>query len=281
SYSGNFDRYHLQAAVGRVWHLISLLNGYLVRRQPWKLAESGQKEDRAILTLVLYTAADLLRTVTILLYPIIPEGANKLWTQLGCGGNLEKQSLADLKWGQLKSSTKVGNAEPIFPRLDKEATLRKLHELAEEDATQELIAKEKRVESPTGQQPSTEPQAQAAPASSSVLPADQKITIDDFAKVDLRVGTILSAEPIPGATKLLKLQVDIGTEVRQVCAGIAEHYKPEDLVGLKIVLVANLQPRKLRGVESNGMVLAASVGEHGKPVLATFKEDVPNGTKLK
>ncbi|MDE3180029.1 MAG: methionine--tRNA ligase subunit beta, partial [Acidobacteriota bacterium] len=108
-----------------------------------------------------------------------------------------------------------------------------------------------------------------------------KITIDDFAKVDLRVGTIVSAEPIPGATKLLKLQVDIGTEVRQVCAGIAEYYEPEDLVGMKIVLVANLQPRKLRGVESNGMVVAASVGDDGRPVLATFKEDVPNGAKLK
>jgi len=97
----------------------------------------------------------------------------------------------------------------------------------------------------------------------------------------MRVGEILSAEPIPGAKKLLKLQVDIGTEIRQVCAGIAEHYRPEELVGMKVVLVANLQPRKLRGIESNGMIVAASVGEDGKPVLATFKEDVPKGTRLK
>ena len=97
----------------------------------------------------------------------------------------------------------------------------------------------------------------------------------------MRVGEVVSAEPIPGAKKLLKLMVDIGTEVRQVCAGIAEYYQPEQLVGMKVVLVANLEPRKLRGVESNGMIVAASVGGEGKPVLATFKEDVPKGAKLK
>ncbi len=97
----------------------------------------------------------------------------------------------------------------------------------------------------------------------------------------MRVGEVLSAEPVPGAQRLLKLMVDIGSEVRQVVAGIAEHYRPEQLVGMKVVVVANLQPRKLRGVESNGMILAASVGEEGRPVLATFKEDVPKGSKLR
>jgi methionyl-tRNA synthetase len=108
-----------------------------------------------------------------------------------------------------------------------------------------------------------------------------KISIEDFAKVEMRVGEILAAEPIPKADKLLKLQVDIGTEVRQVCAGIAQHYQPEQLVGMKVVVVTNLQPRKLRGVESNGMIVAASVGEEGRPVLATFKDDVPKGSKLR
>ena len=97
----------------------------------------------------------------------------------------------------------------------------------------------------------------------------------------MRVGEVVSAEAVPNATKLLKLMVDIGTEVRQVVAGIAEYYKPEQLIGMKVVLVTNLQPRKLRGVESNGMVVAASVGAEGRPVLATFKEDVPKGAKLK
>ena len=280
SYPDNFNRYALQPAVGRVWDLISLLNGYLVRRQPWKLAESGHEPDRSTLALVLYTAADLLRTVTILLYPIIPDSAKKLWAQLGCEEDLETQRLGNLGWSQLKPGTKVGKPEPIFPRLDKEETLRKLHELAEEDRASEKNIKEAMTQVESQPEQKSVPAA-PNPAPQAALQVNQKITIDDFAKVDLRVGTILSAEPIPGATKLLKLQVDIGTEVRQVCAGIAEHYKPEDLVGVKIVLVANLQPRKLRGVESNGMVLAASVGENGRPILATFKEDVPNGTKLK
>ena len=97
----------------------------------------------------------------------------------------------------------------------------------------------------------------------------------------MRVGEIVSAEPVAGAKKLTKLRVDIGTEVRQVVAGIAEYYSPEQLVGMKVVLVTNLQPRKLRGVESNGMIVAATVGEEGRPVLVTFKEDVPNGARLK
>ena len=112
-------------------------------------------------------------------------------------------------------------------------------------------------------------------------PADGKITIDDFLKVEMRVGEVKFAEKVKGADKLLRLEVDIGTEVRQVVAGIAISYKPEKLIGRKVVIVANLPPRKLRGLESNGMIVAASVGEDGKPVLAGFLEDVPVGAKLK
>ena len=107
------------------------------------------------------------------------------------------------------------------------------------------------------------------------------ISINDFAKVEMRVGEVKAAEHVPGASKLLKLMVDIGTEVRQVVAGLAEYYRPEDLIGMKVVVVTNLQPRKLRGVESNGMIIAASIGDHGRPVLVTFKEDVENGARLK
>lgn len=120
------------------------------------------------------------------------------------------------------------------------------------------------------------PPAQATPAA-----ADGKISIDDFLKVELRVGMVKAAEKVKGADKLLRLEVDIGTEVRQLVAGIALAYKPEDLIGRKVVIVANLQPRKLRGLESNGMIVAASVGENGLPVLAGFLEDVPIGAKLK
>ncbi len=113
------------------------------------------------------------------------------------------------------------------------------------------------------------------------MPASTKITIDDFAKVELRVGVVKSAERIQGADKLLKLMVDIGDEVRQVLAGIALGYTPEELVGRKVVVVANLAPRKMRGLESNGMLLAASAGADGKPVLCTFAEDIPVGSKVK
>jgi methionyl-tRNA synthetase len=129
------------------------------------------------------------------------------------------------------------------------------------------------------------PAAATAPAASAAgaLPAATggKITIDDFAKVELRVGQIQSAERIQGADKLLKLMVDIGDDVRQVLAGIATGYAPEELVGRKVVLVANLAPRKMRGLESNGMLLAASAGADGKPVLCTFAEEIPPGAKVK
>jgi len=120
---------------------------------------------------------------------------------------------------------------------------------------------------------------QTVAAAASALP-DGKISIDDFAKVEMRVGQVKVAEKVKDADKLLRLEVDLGTEVRQVVAGIAEAYAPETLIGRKVVIVANLAPRKLRGLESNGMIVAASA-EGGRPVLATFAEDVPLGTRLK
>lgn len=136
------------------------------------------------------------------------------------------------------------------------------------------------MESEGTKSPSPEPQipTPAAPAPSAEA---AKISIEDFAKVEMRVGQIQTAEPVAGAQKLLKLTVDIGSEVRQVVAGIAEHYNAEQLIGMKVVIVTNLQPRKLRGVESNGMIVAASVGPNGKPVLVTFKEEVEVGARLK
>lgn len=284
-----FDTLMLDTAVGLVWHLISEINKYLNEKEPWKLAESGREEDRALLTLVLYTAADLIRTITILLYPIIPVSSKRLWKQLGCSGDLADQRLLDLRWEALEPGTQVDKAEPIFPRLDKAAALAKLEELAERDREHDKPKEKKSMESESVKSPSAESRgpSPAAPAPSPQSPAPDaaagapKISIEDFAKVEMRVGQIQTAEPVAGAQKLLKLTVDIGSEVRQVVAGIAEHYKPEQLVGMKVVVVTNLQPRKLRGVESNGMIVAASVGPEGKPVLVTFKEEVEVGAKLK
>jgi methionyl-tRNA synthetase len=197
-------------------------------------------------------------------------------------------------WGALKPGTKVGKPEHIFPRLDKAVTLAKLEDLAEADRNRDKPKeRSKPVESENAKPPEAAPES-PTPSTESRTPSPEspvpspapatespKISIEDFAKVEMRTGEIKTAEPIPGAKKLLKLTVDIGTEVRQVCAGIAEFYEPEKLVGMKVVVVTNLQPRKLRGVESNGMIVAASIGETGRPVLATFQEDVPNGARLK
>ena len=163
-------------------------------------------------------------------------------------------------WGKLRPGTRIGKPEPIFPRVKKDDALDQIEQLE-----QELLR----------------PPSVRGPAAPGKEAKSNVITIEDFAKVEMRVGEVKSAERVAGADKLLKLLVDIGEEVRQLVAGIAEVYKPEDLLGRKVVVVTNLQPRKLRGVESNGMVLAATVGEQGKPVLVGFLEDVPNGARLK
>jgi methionyl-tRNA synthetase len=218
-----------------------------------------------------------------------------LWKQLGRQDRIEDQRLDNLKWGVVAPGTKVGKPEPIFPRLDKAATLAKLEELAEADRNRDKPKeKSKPVESenvkspeaaaPESRTPNPEPRV-PSPESPTPSPAPvaepQRISIEDFAKVEMRVGEVKAAEHVPGASKLLRLMVDIGTEVRQLVAGLAEHYQPENLIGLKVVVVTNLQPRKLRGVESNGMIVAASAGEGGRPVLVTFKEDVANGARLR
>jgi len=295
----HLDHLRFDQAMIQLCLLISQLNGYLTERQPWVLAGSAKPEDQDALRLVLYTAADLLRTITILLYPVIPHSAERLWSQLGGEGELSRQNPKDVAWGQLKPGTAVGKPDPVFPRLDKAAVLQRLAEqgviapaaepLPSKEATIQVESQPEKPPAaalPTPNPESRLPASTAEPPTPSPVPAAQvegvaKISIDDFAKVEMRVGEVVSAEPIPGAKRLLKLMVDIGSEVRQVAAGIAEHYKPEDLVGMKVVLVANLEPRKLRGVESNGMIVAASVGDGGRPVLVTFKEDVPKGARLK
>jgi methionyl-tRNA synthetase len=243
---------------------------------------------------VLYVAAESIRIITTLAHPVIPESTQAIWKQLGQAGKLEDFRIDQLGWGGLKPGTKIGTVEGVFPRADKKETLEKIetmeNELRNSAAQAAAAAPEPKPSAP----PTTEadvpsPSAAAAaaatsataaaPAASPAAPA--KIGIEDFAKVELRVGVVKSAEKIQGADKLLKLLVDIGDEVRQVLAGIAMGYTPEELVGRKVVVVTNLAPRKMRGLESNGMLLAASAGPDGKPVLCTFAEDIPVGSKVK
>ena len=267
-----FDDYQFSRALETAWTLVSTADKYIVENQPWKLGESPDDAVRSRLATILYTSAEALRIVTALAHPVIPESTARIWAQLGLG-DIQKANLAQLAWGGLAPGTKVNPVEPVFPRADKSAIER-----------MQAMEEERRNIPPVGETRIGNETVQAPPAVATAAPvpalADAKITIDDFAKIELRVGLVKVAERVKGADKLLRLEVDIGTEVRQVLAGIAEAYAPETLVGRKVVIVVNLAPRKMRGLESNGMIVAASL-EDGKPVLASFLEDVPVGARLK
>src|SRR5208337_4160890 len=249
-----------------------------VENEPWAVAEREDKDSRARLGTILYTSAEVLRIVTALVHPVIPDATSRIWTQLGLG-DIANLNLRELTWGQLPLGTKVGAVEAVFPRADK-STIERMQQMEQQRSAD--LAKESEttaaVEASASPSPSAPPPAAVAPPAA---PPESKITIDDFLKIDLRVGEVKVAEKVKGADKLLRMEVDLGTEVRQIVAGIAKAYDPEKLIGRKVVIVANLQPRKLRGLESNGMIVAASIGDEGQPVLASFLEDVPIGAKLK
>jgi methionyl-tRNA synthetase len=271
-----FDQFQFSRALELAWALVAAVDKYIVENEPWALAEKQDESSRARLATVLYTSAEALRIVTALAHPVMPEATARIWMQLGLG-DITKFSLADLKWGQLPLGTKLGKVEPVFPRADKSAIerMQKMEDERKPPATEAQPA-------PAGATPAPGASQGSAPLNKPAGAAafDGKISIDDFTKVELRVAQVKVAEKVKGADKLLRLEVDLGSETRQILAGIAEAYAPETLIGRKIVIVANLAPRKLRGLESNGMLLAASL-EGGKPVLASFLEDVPIGARLK
>src|SRR5712692_4857867 len=265
-YNTLFEQCQFSRALEAAWAVVAAVDKYIVENEPWALGEKQDEESRSRLATILYTSAEALRIVTALAHPVIPEATAKIWAQLGLG-DIRKFPLSNLKWGQLQLGTRLGNVEAVFPRADKGA-IERMQKMEEQPGSAPAAVESK---------PATPPEplkADAAPVS------DGKISIEDFAKIELRVGQIKVAERVKGADKLLRLEVDLGTEVRQVVAGIAEAYAPESLVGRRVVIVTNLAPRKLRGLESNGMIVAASP-EGGKPVLASFLEDVPIGTRLK
>ena len=268
-----FDQFQFSRALETAWALVALVDKYIVENEPWALGEKQDDDSRSRLATVLYTAAEGLRIATALAHPVIPEATAKIWSQMGLG-DIKKLALTDLAWGQLPLGTKLGEVQAVFPRADKSA-IERMQKMEEEQRSAPVAEASAAVPGSTGA-----PLASAAAGPASVAAPNEKISIDDFAKIELRVGLVKVAERVPKADKLLRLEIDIGTEVRQVLAGIAEAYAPETLVGRKVVIVANLAPRKLRGMESNGMIVAASL-EGGKPVLAGFLEDVPVGARLK
>jgi len=255
-----FDRFEFSRGLEAVWGLLSSVDKYIVEQAPWKLAKKPEAQQQ--LDTALYTAAEALRIATVLLSPVLPDSTAKIWAQLGMSGDLEAVQLGTLAWGQLPAGQKIGEIAAVFPRVEARPAIERMKALEVEVSAQQAALMGK-----------TPPPAAA--------PAEEKIPIDDFVKVEMRVGQVLSAEPVKKSDKLMHMKVDIGeAEPRTIVAGIAEAYGPEQLVGRKVVIVANLQPRKLRGIESNGMIVAASL-EGGKPVLAGFLEDVPVGARLK
>ena len=270
----NFSR-GLEAA----WAGIARVDKFITEGEPWKLAKDPGSRDK--LEAILATAYEGLRHLVLLTAPAMPASARVIWQQMGLAGDPLRIDPNSLVWGEPIETARVEKVSPAFPKLNKEAIMT---EVEKEGAASQAAAD---ASGKGGAQPAapkaatTEPPAQASQPAGPVAPANI-ITIDDFIKVELRAATVLEAERVPKADKLLRLIVDVGeAQPRQILAGIAQYYAPEEVLGRKIIIVANLAPRKLRGLESNGMLLAASIGDEGKPVLATFGEDVPNGARLK
>ncbi len=263
-----FDRFEFSKGLESVWALISAVDKFIVQNAPWKLARTTDQASQAALSTTLYTAAEALRIATALLSPVLPQSAPKIWAQLGMPDSIEDVRFATLQWGTLQPGQKIAEIAAVFPRIELKEAVARMRELEEQVTAEQNILLGKTAEA-------------AAPADEPAVEGTPKIAIEDFIKVDLRVGLVLFAERVKGSDKLMHLKVDIGEpEPRTIVAGIAEAYTPEQLLNRKVVIVANLQPRKLKGIPSNGMIVAASV-EGGKPVLAGFLEDIPVGARLK
>ena len=266
AYQDAFDRFEFSKGLESVWALISAVDKYIVQWAPWKLArEPGNSGAQEQLNTTLYTAAEALRIATALLYPVLPQSTPKIWAQLGMPEPIESVRYQSLEWGGLKPGQSIGEVSGVFPRIELKEAVANMRVLEEQATAYQAALLGKKPPEPAAQAP-------AEPA---------KIAIDDFLKVDMRVGLVLTAERVKGSDKLVHITVDIGEpEPRTLVAGIAEAYTPYELVNRKVVIVANLQPRKLKGITSNGMIVAASVAD-GKPVLAGFHEDIPVGARLK
>lgn len=242
------DHLKLPEALDKIWTLIDRSNKYIDETMPWILAKDEDKKDR--LGTVLYNLLECLRFVGVLIEPFMPSTSKKIIDQI----NAKNTSFESLKTfnGTLVGS-RVNKGEIIFPRIDIEKKIEEFEKLKGQDEREDLIKME---------------------------PLKEEITIEDFDKIDLRVVTVKECEPIKGAKKLLKLKVDLNGEERQVVSGIAEHYKAEELIGKKLILVANLKAAKLRGELSQGMILAGLDEKNNKLTLATTEEDLPSGTSI-
>lgn len=275
----HLETFAFSRALEVAWSVVARVDKMITEAKPWELAKD--ENQKQTLNAVLYRSAEALRWLCVLLYPVMPESARDFYSQLGLGDNLQQQNPLKLKWGGLTEGTRIGEVKPVFPRLDKAKIMSEIKDLQAGSGAHATEA-DAVSSAPERSETKPAPPMTGATEAEAVEGVRSLIEIDDFAKVDLRVGQVLDAERLPKSDKLLLMKVDIGEErPRQIIAGIAEYYEPEQMLGRKVVIVANLKPRKLRGHESQGMVVAASYGDEGRPVIATFTEDVPNGARLK
>jgi methionyl-tRNA synthetase len=260
-----FNRAQVSVALQAIWALIGRLNKYIVEREPWTLSKDPAQA--GTLDRTLHHAADTLRVVAALIDPAMPETAVRIRRMLGVG----EERWTSLAAGGLAPGAKLGPVEPLFPRIEK--TVEELRTMTQPRET-----------SPAAPGPApgagTVAASQPPPAQTAAPVDDGRISIDDFMRVELRVAKVLEAEAVPKSKKLLKLTIDVGTERRTIVAGIAEAYAPDQLVGRTVVIVANLKPAKLMGVESNGMVLAASP-DGGLPSLVQVDPSIAPGARVR
>ncbi|AZV40785.1 methionine--tRNA ligase [Peribacillus asahii] len=255
-YEEAMENMEFSVALTSIWQLVSRTNKFIDETQPWVLAKEEEKRDE--LGSVMVHLAETLRRVAILLKPFLTQTPEKIFAQLNIKDEILKTWDSLDAFGQIPAQTKVVKAEPIFPRLEMEEEVQYIKEQMQGGAPKEESKEEpKEIE----------------------IPEVDEITIDDFMKVELRVAQVLEVEPVKKADKLLKLQLDLGYERRQVVSGIAQYYKPEELVGKKVICVTNLKPVKLRGELSQGMILAGS--NEGVLSVATVDAALPNGSKVK
>jgi len=244
-----YEGYALSKALEEVWSYISSVNKYLADNEPWKLAQDEAKKKR--LARILYQSAAAIRGISYLISPVMPESAQKIWGLLGETGALEEEAYENCRFENLKTGIKIQRPSPLFPRV------------ALKDFLQEEV-------------PPPPPAMRAPQIKEETMDI---VTFDEFKKMDLRVGEIFKAEKVPGTDKLLKIEVNIGTEKRTMVAGVGDVYTPEEMAGKKLIVIVNLKPAVIRGIESQAMLLAAEVG--GKAIIPFFDRDVPAGSKVK
>jgi methionyl-tRNA synthetase len=289
-----FDNFEFSQALETVWNLISRIDKMISDTKPWELIKDENQAET--LNAVLYRATETLRWLSVLLYPLMPEAARQIYAQIGLSEDIAVINPESLVYGELETGTKIGESNAVFPRIDKAKVMKEIMDNGklkmdneEKKANAELVETSsvapEAVSNNNKLVPSEVAKTEGQTANDEAQTTEENfITIDDFLKVELKVGEIKVAERIPKADKLLRFEIDLGEEKpRQILAGLAEYYEPETLVGRKVVVVANLKPRMMRGLESQGMICAASLedGTGEKPALAAFIENVDIGARLK